>query len=255
MNSEINNLELNSHQSFFGPYAFIENGKWGMTNLSGEILLPAQYDIIFETRPNNPLYLIVNKYTVEFKNKEYTREHIGLVNAIGEVLISPKYYSFELSDDNLLASIRNDDLKFGVIDMHERIIVPYGKYNYIDTFYYGLARVSKQIVSGNVISDLWGIIDTHGEEVLPLIYDKVWNFKEKERGDTLVKKDGIYKRFVFENHSIINCPDEIVRKIAIRQETEDKANAIVFIPDYKHRRKTLQLVPKAKSSSLSKMEG
>lgn len=245
MNTEINNIDSYPRQDFYPPYAFIEDGKWGMTDLSGKILLPAQYDIIYETRPNNPLYLIVNKYIVRFNNKEYTREHVGLVNAKGDVLISPKYYSIDLSDDNCFATVRNDDLKYGVIDTQERIIIPFGKYKYIDSFYHGLSRVSRQIVD-NVITDLWGIIDTHGEEVLPLNYDKVWNFKEKERGDTLVKKDGIYKRFVFENHSITDCPDEIVRKIAISKESENETKTIVFVPDYKYSRKTLKLVPKVK---------
>ena len=209
-------------------YAFIESGKWGLVTLSGEVLLPAQYDSILETRSNDGYYLIVNDYFVEFHKKKYKRQHIGLVNSKGEVLITPKYYSFDLSYDNRFATVRDDNLRYGVIDLQERVIIPFGKYKYIDVFCYGLSRVARQLINGNSTKDLWGIVDTSGTEVLPVIYDKVWNFKVKGRVDTLIFKDQIVKRFVLASHVIVDCPDSIVQELNKREEAK-RNSAIISV--------------------------
>ena len=228
------------------PYAFIENGKWGMITLSGEVLLPAQYDNILETRPNNGYYLIVNNYYVEFQKKKYERQHIGLVNAKGEVLISPKYYSFDLSFDNRFATVRDDNLRYGVIDLQERVIIPFGKYKYIDVFYHGLSRVARQQINGSIIKDLWGIVNTRGIEVLPAIYDKVWNFKEKGRTETLIFKNQSVKRFDFDSYNVVDCPDPIITEIRKRQESKRNSKISVTLDETESMRplQVLNIEPK-----------
>ena len=76
--------------------------------------------------------------------------------------------------------------------MQGNIIVPPGKYDYIDGFdKCGLARVKidgKEDISNpeNSTKDRWGIIDTKGTEVLPIKYDAVWAFYNKNRKSTRV---------------------------------------------------------------------
>ena len=56
----------------------------------------------------------------------------------------------------------------------------------MDGFDDGLARV-------NIITDektQWGIVDCNGEEVIPLEYDKIWNFYGKNMDGTNVEKNG-----------------------------------------------------------------
>lgn len=104
-------------------------------------------------------------------------------------------------------------------------IVPFGKYGWIDGFDNGLARVrtagrttyTKHILAMFEDGDLdrpivgqeniqkavqqalkehpeqfakWGIINTQGEEVLPVEYDEVWNFYGKNISYTKVMKCG-----------------------------------------------------------------
>ena len=102
-----------------------------------------------------------------------------------------------------------DNYKWGVEDLNGNIIVPYGKYAWIDGFENGLARVrteKKNKVSNlkvygvktnsnnednNEHSEKWGLIDETGKEVLPLEYGEIWNFKGKGRNTTRVVKDGV----------------------------------------------------------------
>ncbi len=75
---------------------------------------------------------------------------------------------------------------WGVTDLNDETIVPFGKYDWIDGYDNGLARVNKIDGSGKK----WGIIDENGDEVLPVKYDSIWNFLGKNRRSTKVEKDG-----------------------------------------------------------------
>ncbi len=122
-----------------------------------------------------------------------------------------------------LATILKDD-KWSVIDRNHNYVVPPGKYDYIDGFdKCGLARVK---IKGKThlfdpeksTRDRWGIIDTEGNEVLPLIYSEIWNFYNKGRNSTKVYKgeeeDGEYivrffeYRFEFDKRRLIDVEAE-----------------------------------------------
>ena len=128
--------------------------------------------------------------------------------------------------------IEHQDGQFGIVDSEGHIIVPFGKYGWIDRFSHGLARVRTEGDPGRyrgkyMIVDLdpyreiqgeenikkyiaedrkqhpdkyakWGIINEKGEEVLPLEYDDVWGFYGKDLDYTTVEKDGKSKRIAFE---------------------------------------------------------
>lgn len=92
--------------------------------------------------------------------------------------------------------------KMGVLDMEGNEIVPFGKYDWIDGFERGLARVrtpkvyAKKEGSPKVFGK-WGIINEKGEEVLPLEYDSVWNFLGKNYDTIIVEKNGITSKIRF----------------------------------------------------------
>ena len=130
--------------------------------------------------------------------------------------------------------VRGDNNEWAVVDLQDKIIVPFGKYAWIDGFDQGLARVRTQ---GNTINPnrntatiifpedgepakviigkeeeqylreerkkhpeyfaKWGIINEKGEEVLPTEYDEVWNFRGKGLWSTKVEKGDNVKRVFF----------------------------------------------------------
>ena len=127
--------------------------------------------------------------------------------------------------------VEHKDGQYGVIDKYGHIIVPFGKYAWIDGFSYGLARVrtsgfsgrfsnmpgiinsegfleivSREVIKEHIAEDRkqnpqnyakWGIINERGEEVLPVEYDDVWGFYNKDIYFTTVVKDGEEKRVYF----------------------------------------------------------
>lgn len=109
--------------------------------------------------------------------------------------------------------VENAAYQWAVIDDQDNIIVPFGKYGWIDGFDSGLARVrtrtlsectrdavierfdltnanSSGVICNGADGAKWGIINECGEEVLPVIYDRVWNFFGKDLSSTTVEKDG-----------------------------------------------------------------
>lgn len=106
---------------------------------------------------------------------------------------------------------------WGVVDYDFNEIVPFGRYDWIDIYDKGLARVKigsniitktknglfKHVVDGEIQEQedggiaiippektKWGIINRSGEEVLPVEYDSIWKFAGKNRESTMVEKDG-----------------------------------------------------------------
>lgn len=94
-----------------------------------------------------------------------------------------------------------DHYKWCVEDLDGNRIVPYGKYDWIDGFDSGLARVKigKEPNNKAKNNNKWGIINEQGEEVLPVEYDNIWNFLGKGRNSTKVEKDGMTTLVYFRN--------------------------------------------------------
>ena len=69
---------------------------------------------------------------------------------------------------------------FGVITLNGEIVVPFGKYDLIERYCLGVTRVKiGKGSSGNKDSNCkWGIIDTKGNELFPVVYDRIWNYKQ-----------------------------------------------------------------------------
>ena len=119
--------------------------------------------------------------------------------------------------------VQNQDYEWGILNNEGFVIVPFGKYGWIDTFDNGLCRVrshgqirnSHKVLaivqdSHHVITDKqeiqkindedfklhperyakWGIINEGGKEVLPVEYDEIWSFVGKNRNSTKVVKNG-----------------------------------------------------------------
>lgn len=97
--------------------------------------------------------------------------------------------------------VQRNDNKWAVLDSQGAAIVPFGRYDWIDGFDSGLSRVKIGTqTNGQIASNVkWGIINEKGEEVLPVIYDNIWNFLGKNRFSTNVEKDGIKEKVYFHN--------------------------------------------------------
>lgn len=125
--------------------------------------------------------------------------------------------------------VENEKYEWGVIDHNGKVVVPFGKYGWIDGFESGLARVrthaALEQAIGQIYSDSnggaflgdertqayfdndtkmhpyryskWGIINEKGEEVVPLLYDHIMGFYGKKLFFTKVHKNGLTTKVYF----------------------------------------------------------
>lgn len=116
--------------------------------------------------------------------------------------------------------VHRSDNKRGVIDLNGVEIVPFGKYDWIDYFDHGLARVKigKEASSIAYNHNKWGIINKKGEEVLPVIYENIWNFYDKNRYSTKVVLNGCEYEVCFHDLN----PDLPVRGIRHKKEQDSE---------------------------------
>jgi len=101
----------------------------------------------------------------------------GVKNSKGKVIISPQYmemYPFSCG----LSLVRNHQYQYAYIDNTNKQVIPFGKYSWCDSqFTCGFSRV--MVYHSFEEKNKWGIIDTQGNIIVPLKYDKIWALKEE----------------------------------------------------------------------------
>lgn len=101
----------------------------------------------------------------------------GAKNQRGEVFIPPQYMEMQPFSCGL-SLVRNHQYQYAYIDMTNKQVIPFGRYSWCDPqFVCGFARVMKYSYFEK--KNKWGILDTLGNIIVPLKYDKIWTIKEE----------------------------------------------------------------------------
>ena len=101
----------------------------------------------------------------------------GVKNQRGEVIIPPQYMEMQPFSCGL-SLVRNHQYQYAYIDINNKQVIPFGKYSWCDPqFTCGFSRVMEYHYLEE--KNKWGIIDTLGNIVVPLKYDKIWVIKEE----------------------------------------------------------------------------
>lgn len=119
------------------------------------------------------------------------------------------YRQIKLPINSDLAVVQNKDYKWGAVDGDGNVVVPFGKYAWMDGFQNGLAKVIgfNDTTSPNIVAVIGcdgsatkceeqGIINESGEEVLPLEYT-VWKFYGKDFSTIKAFKNGEEHLYTF----------------------------------------------------------
>ena len=129
---------------------------------------------------------------------------------MGEIVIAPEYLGMLESKccDEKLLTVQKKDRKYGVINLEGEEIVPFGKYDWIDGFYNGFARVKIGKVSTGMVDNenKWGVINERGEEVIPCVYPNIWNFYGKNYNSIRIQDGKILKNIPFS--SLVDDDDD-----------------------------------------------
>lgn len=134
------------------------NDKYGLIDSNGKIILETKYDHIFEDSFG---------YLVEQNNKW------GLFSS-GKFLIEPKYIDMPQYIDNLGLIVKNIQNKYGVVDINDKIIIPFiydfigNKFN-VDTKIGGWNNKYISCVKNNK----FGIVDYNNNIIYDFKFDRV----------------------------------------------------------------------------------
>lgn len=116
----------------------------------------------------------------------------GLRDDKGKIMITPQYREFYPFSCGV-ACVRDVNFNYAYIDSNNRLIVPFGKYIWIDPYFTcGYARVKCSTKKDN--KEYWGVINTMGELVIPLEYDSIWAIKEEYISSLKASKDRVEHR-------------------------------------------------------------
>lgn len=169
------------------PFSYYQY--YGMMNRVGEIVVEPKYDRILDScRNESDVVRVGIDYTYGFNRatKEpstYLRTKWGLIDSKGKIILTPEYKQIGVSDDNKILTIQYMDGQYEVIRVDGEVIIPKGTFPWIDSYDGGLTRV----YTGGCNDKKWGIIDSHGNIVLPFNYSAIWNFYKKKRIDTNIE--------------------------------------------------------------------
>lgn len=175
------NYNLKNDKRLLIPY--IQDGKTGLVTRQGEIKIEAcYYDyIISDCYTIEDLIRVGRNYAFGYVQgngniKAYNGTKWGIMDAECNLLIPVEYDRIIISDDKKLLTVKKRPSSHAVINMRNEYIVPFGKYQWIDGFWRGYARVMKTL---SPTTRLWGLIDKEGKEVLLVKYKGVSNFYGK----------------------------------------------------------------------------
>lgn len=180
---------------------FMHYDKIGFVNKEGEVVVMPKYTAYYGECYQESDFIKVAVIETGYpkaggKVSTYHRLLYGLINAKGEVVLEPLYLSLiPALNGKPLYTVRNRAYQYGVLTSDGKVEIPFGKYCWMDGFDSGLARVklsmprkdADDLISTN---SMWGIIDEHDNVVLPIEYDNIWNFYNRNRYTTKVEKDG-----------------------------------------------------------------
>ncbi|MBE7172203.1 MAG: WG repeat-containing protein [Williamsia sp.] len=194
-----------------GAWALVTlEGKQGIINKRGNIVVPAKYNSISPFSPDGlALVSVYENYVSKF----------GYIDRTGKEVVPLVYEKAEPFSEGrarVTEKDRGEDTKWGFIDAQGRVVIPF-RYTVASEFYEGRALVKlnnrtgfidkegKEVIPLQYDNALWfqhgravvflngkaGIIDREGKEIVPFRYDNIFYFQDGTAQINYVFKEGI----------------------------------------------------------------
>lgn len=144
-------------------------------------------------------YITVEKPIITWDSQEHKYSidfYEGLLNYRGEEVLPCKYSEVCLPChcENNIFTVVDSNKHYAVLSACGEEIIPFGIYDAITGFTNGYARV--------LLHNRWGIINSVGEVVVPIEYNNIWNFYDKDWYAVPMIQDNKQYNFWFEDERI-----------------------------------------------------
>ena len=172
---------LEGYDNIIKPYMIILKrgnectSKVGLS-LNGKILTKPEFDIVLGLKENrvfiNDHNIIVLGKTISYDKERDTTKYAYYSYSLCFGKLKGPFDDFILSLERQIITLKKGD-SWGVMDCYGTIIIPFGKYTWIDGFYCGYVRARHgKITNGQKDNDAnWCLIDYCGKEIYSNCYD------------------------------------------------------------------------------------
>lgn len=183
---------------------FMQGSLIGFLDKNKEIIVPAKFEIVLDDFGwSTPLIRVGRYVPVSYQSKtgepsSYIHKRYGLMDKNGDMILPMDFEGIALPHLTTYEAytVRSLQKGYAVYGLEGERVVPFGKYDYIDGFEDGYARV--KVGSNGALhheGDKWGIINEYGEEVLIPEYSRIDKFYLNDVKFCKVEKDGKIEEF------------------------------------------------------------
>lgn len=156
----------------------VKDNKFGVLDMLGNTLIDIKYDYLEGTFLDN--YLMTNKGG-EVTGRSVVGGEFGLINISGKEILKPEFKSFYLDkiDDFIVCRTSNDKTK--IFDMKKMSFIELKGVEEIFVFNYGNFGIARNVIRNSddeIVSALFGVMNSDYKTIIPMEYNSVTYYKE-----------------------------------------------------------------------------
>lgn len=164
----------------YNGYRVSQNGKWGVINRKGAVMVPLQYEHVFDMG-----YYYVNSASTGYF-KVMQNGLFGAVDSTGHQVIKPEYYDVDLTADTIFIAEAGNDTYYFFNTKGERFVCPWktrtAPYRVLPHCY--AVRQKKKIIGKRYV----GMVNDSGRIILPQEYGYISGYEQTGYACVMKKK-------------------------------------------------------------------
>lgn len=185
----IENYDMTKDTRLLIPFTYGE--KVGFFNQDLDVVIPPEYITYHGECYSKDDYIMTVKripHYLGYRNIFF----YGIIDYQGKEVLPAEYFRIRYPDtSDTLFTVEDKQCKYAVMDNNGNEIIPFGKYTYIDGASHNYFRVkvggTPDCIEGHGAK--WGIINHKGEIVVPLEYDFVQPFYQRNRAKVQLRSN------------------------------------------------------------------
>jgi len=234
------NYNIQNDNRLLIPFIHENSNLIGFINKRGHIRIACSYNSVYDDFYSVDDVIRVGSWAVT-GDKHFFK---SVIKTDGKDLFKESFKDIIMSEDRQRFVVENFKGEWAVLNREKKEIVPYGRYDWIDGYKNGFARVKQgKITNGKRLGEkLWGIIDSEGNEILPIVFPNIHAFLKDSKGYITLEffneeevesiiTEGFFqplpcpsrfKRVSFDDLSSANIGMQIVKEMQIEKEKYKK---------------------------------